>query len=197
MGLSSSLLIDARSVFPYLAVVTLSLLSKALLTYKGKHYFNPSNFGVVTVVLLGYGVVSGSGTLFAGSISTSWVFAGLGLLTVIYARQAEVSLSWLISFIVFALVRGVIERGNPWLKAELIFGTSLLLFTFHMISDPATVPQTRRFRILYGVFIALIDSILRHYQIFFSAFYALFLASCLMPWVRDLEEREAAQSVGR
>jgi Na+-transporting NADH:ubiquinone oxidoreductase subunit NqrB len=189
IGMSASLLIDAHSVVTYLGVVTLAIVSKAFVTYKGRHYFNPTNFGVVVVLLLGYGQVTGNPTLFGGSILTSWIFLGLGLTTAIYAGQAAVSLSWLGSFIILALVRGVIEQGNPWLKVELIFGTSLLLFSFHMINDPSTVPHTRKLKILYGISIASLDAVFRFKQIYFGAFYALFMASCFLPWIWDFEAK--------
>jgi enediyne biosynthesis protein E5 len=187
IALASSLLIYARSPYPYLAVVTLAISSKALITYKAKHLFNPANFGVVAMLLLAPDSVTGMPALFSGYMTPSVIFAVLGLLTVIYAHQAEVSLSWVIGFVIFAFVRSQIS-GAPVVSALLpFFGPSFLLFSFHMISDPATTPRTRGYRIAYGLFAALLDAAFRFFQIPYGMFYSLFIVCCFLPWIRDHE----------
>jgi len=187
IGLASSLLIYSRSPYPYLGAVTLAISSKALLTYRGKHLFNPANFGVVLLLLLAPRWVTGMPALFSGYLLPSVVFAVLGTITVVYAKQMEVSFSWLFGFLVLAFIRARIAGNNPLLVMLPALGPSFLLFTFHMISDPATTPRTRKYRLSFGFFVAFVDAALRYYQIPYGIFYALFFASCFMPWIREHE----------
>jgi Na+-translocating ferredoxin:NAD+ oxidoreductase RnfD subunit len=188
IGLASSLLIDARSPLPYLAVVSLASLSKAFIKGGGRHFFNPANFGVVLVLQLLPGDATGMPALFAGYLAPAIVFAVLGLATSAYARQLEVSLSWLGGFLVFGSLRAWLSSSPLAYVLAPVLSPAVLLFTFHMISDPATTPRTRKFRILFGSGVALLDSAMRYAQIPNAPFYSLFLVSCLLPWIRAREE---------
>jgi Na+-translocating ferredoxin:NAD+ oxidoreductase RnfD subunit len=133
--------------------------------------------------------VTGMPALFSGYIVPSIVFGILGMITVIYAKQLEVSLSWLFGFIGFAFVRAFIAHSDPLRLLLPIAGPSFLLFTFHMISDPATTPQTRFYRVGYGFLVALLDAGFRFYEIPYGMFYSLFFVCGLMPWIREQENK--------
>ncbi|MBN8550698.1 MAG: RnfABCDGE type electron transport complex subunit D [Deltaproteobacteria bacterium] len=187
IGLATSLLIDSRYPAVYLAAVTLAILSKAFITYRGFHLFNPANFGVVCALILAPNIATGMPALFGGYLAPSIVFFCLGVVTVLYARQSLISFSWLAGFLVFAFVRASLAGKSFLLMAMPILGPAFLLFTFHMISDPATSPRSKRHKIMYGIVIAALDAIFRYKQIPYGNFYALFLVSAGMPWMRDLE----------
>ncbi len=187
IGLASSLLIDAPSVLTYVAATALGISSKTLITYKRKHLFNPANFGLVVMLLVFPNRLTGMPQLFSGYLAPSIVFAVLGMLTVLYARQFEVSFSWLLGFVVFACARAAINGSRLLMTLAPALGPGFLLFTFHMISDPATTPRTRRFRIAFGVTVALLDALTRFFEIPYGNFYALFLVTALLPCIRDRE----------
>lgn len=187
IGLATSLLIDSRYPFVYFAAVTAAITSKALLTYRGFHLFNPANFGVVCALMLLPQYTTGMPALFGGYVLPSLVFFALGSFTVVYAHQVVVSFSWLIGFFVFAGVRAAITGASFLITALPVLSPTFLLFTFHMISDPATSPKTRNYRIAYGIIIAAMDALFRLYQIPYGNFYSLFIVTACMPWVRDLE----------
>jgi Na+-translocating ferredoxin:NAD+ oxidoreductase RnfD subunit len=191
IGLASSLLIDARTPYPYLAVAALGILSKAFLTYNGRHIFNPANFGVCVALLLAPQYVTGMPQLFSGYLAPSIVFAILGLITVWYARQLEVSLSWLAGFALFALPRALLGGTPVLLALAPLAGPGLLLYTFHMISDPATTPRTRVPRIAYGFAVAAGDALFRQLEIPYGNFYALLVVCAFLPWIREWELTKA------
>ena len=45
-GISVSILIRSTMLWPYVVTAMLSIISKYILQYKGRHIWNPSNFGV-------------------------------------------------------------------------------------------------------------------------------------------------------
>lgn len=187
VGLASSLLLDARTSYPYLVCALLGIVSKAFITYRGRHLFNPANFGVVVLLLLAPAQVTGMPQLFSGYFIPSVIFFVLGMVTVLWARQAEVSLAWLGGFVVFGLLRAAISGANPVMTLAPLLGPGVLLFTFHMISAPATTPKTRWPRIGFGVAVAAIDAGFRYLEIPYGNFYALFAVSAVIPWIWERE----------
>lgn len=189
IGLATSLLIDSRYPAVYICAVGLAILSKAFLTFRGRHLFNPANFGVVCILMLVPTLATGMPALFGGYIIPSLIFFCLGTLTVVYARQTAISFSWVFGFIFFAFVRASIAGKAFVMMALPALSPTFLLFTFHMISDPATSPRSRSHKIAYGILIAGLDAVFRFKQIPYGNFYSLFLVSAVMPWVRDYETR--------
>lgn len=186
IGLSSSLLIYSDSIWPYLCVATLAVLSKAFITYQGKHFYNPTNFGVAVILQFASAYATGYPMLFSGSLVASISFAILGIFTVVYAQQLEVSLSWLFGFIVFAWFRAYLDMAPLSAKIIAIFGPGFLLFTFHMISDPATAPKSQKARIAFGFSTAAIDALFRHFKLINSPIYSLFITSSIAPVIAHL-----------
>ncbi len=191
IGLSSSIIIDARAWYFYLFVVLAAVFSKAFITYRGKHFFNPTNFAVVLALqIFPYDVVS-IPTLFSGYLWPSVVFAILGVMTTWYARQVEVAGSWIVGFLFFAVVRSWLKHASLVLSMGPALSSAFLLFSFHMITDPVTTPKDRNERIAFGFLTALFDATFRYLEIPHGIFYSLFLTSVVMMCAR----REPALAV--
>ena len=181
-----SLMIYSPSIWPYIGAVFAAICSKAFLRYNGRHIFNPSNFGIIAMLALFPNWTVTSGNLFSGYWVPSMAFFILGTINVIWARQTLVSFSWLIAFILCNYIRGVVI-DSPFQLSLLVLNPLIILFTFHMITDPMTTPRTALFRILYGVSVALLDVAFRFYGVIGSQFYALFIATAFMPFIWELE----------
>lgn len=64
-------------------------------------------------------------------------------------------------------------------------GAAFMLFTFFMITDPMTTPETVSGRIAFGVVVGILDNLLRYKQVSQSPFFALFVVSAFVPvWRR-------------
>jgi enediyne biosynthesis protein E5 len=189
IALSTSLLIDARTPYPYLFIAALATLSKAFITYKERHFFNPSNLGVVFALQLLPTYVTGMPTLFSGLYLPSVFFFILGMFTAFYAKQIDTVISWLLAFLAFGVVRSYMAGSSLILALAPSLGPAFLLFTFHMITDPSTTPATQKYRIFFSVGVALLDAVFRYQQIPYGTFYALFILSTLTPWIRDQEKQ--------
>jgi Na+-translocating ferredoxin:NAD+ oxidoreductase RnfD subunit len=132
-------------------------------------------------------------SLFGGYLTPTLVFALLGLVTIVWARQTTVSLAWIGGFIALAFVRSAITGMNVVVALAPALGPAFLLFSFHMISDPSTTPRTRNQRIAFGLAVALIDASVRLLRIPYGSFYALFLVCVFNPWLRDREAPAVAR----
>jgi Na+-translocating ferredoxin:NAD+ oxidoreductase RnfD subunit len=152
-GLSLCLLLrtDRPGLVVIAAVVTIA--SKFLCRVDGRHLFNPTNLGLVVMLLVSGHVWVSPGQW--GSVAFGvGLMAGLGGLVVHRAERGDVTYAFLASYGLLVVGRAV-WLGDP-LTIPLLHLQSgaLLLFAFLMISDPKTTPDSRRGRICFAVLVA-------------------------------------------
>lgn len=175
-------------LWPYLLIPIIGNLSKGLIRFKGRHFFNPSNFALVIMFELFPHTVVGNYQVFSSYLGISVIFFILGTINVLYAKQGTLAFSWYISFWVFNLARYFYE-GSTYNFAYLALNPLLILFTFHMITDPMTTPKTNVGRVLFGVVAALIDCFLRSRHFPQSNYYVLFGLCACLPIIWEIETR--------
>jgi Na+-translocating ferredoxin:NAD+ oxidoreductase RnfD subunit len=77
-----------------------------------------------------------------------------GSLVVTRAARADVSLAFIAAFSAFVIGRSL-YLGEPWaLPLHRLESGAFLLFSFFMISDPKTTPDSRAGRIVFAVLVA-------------------------------------------
>lgn len=152
-GLSLCLLLRTNVALAAVGAAAIAIASKFVLRVNGKHIFNPTNAGIVAMMLLTDSVwVSpgqwGNGAFFA------FLMACVGGLVVNRATRSDVTYAFIVAYV--ALVFG----RSAWLGEPLTIplhrleNGALLLFTFFMISDPRTTPDSRPGRILFACLVA-------------------------------------------
>lgn len=132
-----------------------AILSKFALRYKGKHLFNPANFGIVSVLLLTNDAWVSPGQWGSNALLL-FLFAAAGLMILRKVGRLETSLVFLLVFGGLSFATEVLYKGWPtdlWLHK--MMNGSLLLFAFFMITDPKSIPDHRRARILWAGLIGL------------------------------------------
>ena len=129
------------------AVVTIS--SKFIVRWKGKHIFNPTNFGLVFLMLLGAPVWVSPGQW--GNVAFfGFLMACLGGLVVNRAARSDVTYAFLLSFAALQFGRAAWAMQRWQVPLHRMESGALLLFAFFMISDPKTTPNSRAGRILFA-----------------------------------------------
>jgi len=147
-------LLRTGSVDVAMLAAVVAIASKFTLRVRGKHVFNPTNFALVAMMLAVQDVwVSpgqwGSGIVFA------FLLASAGGLVVNRAARGDVTLAFL------ACYAGLLVGRSLWLGEPLAIpmhrleNGALVLFSFFMISDPKTTPDSRLGRILFAALVAL------------------------------------------
>lgn len=174
-------------LWPYTLLPIFGVLSKAFITYKGRHIFNPSNFALVCLFEFFPLAVVGNSYLFSSYMGVALIFFVLGSINAFYAKQATVAFSWLIAFILFNYIRYKLILNSPFNFAYLALNPIIILFTFHMVTDPVTIPLTRIGKVLFGISIALVDVILRAHNFPQSNYYALIICCAFLPFIWELE----------
>ncbi len=179
LGLCLLLKVNAWPIMFLAGVITIS--SKFLITFRGKHIFNPTNLGIVVIILSGNGWISpgqwGSGELVG-------LLVLLGAAGVLFrVNRWDVSVAFLGSLFLLEYFRTVHHLGWPadalWHKFS---SGTILLFAFFMITDPRTAPDHRIARILWGFMIAGLSFWLTQFWHLYQApIFALFAVSALTP----------------
>jgi Na+-transporting NADH:ubiquinone oxidoreductase subunit NqrB len=152
-GLSLCLLLRTNSLLLAITAAVVTIASKFVIRVNGKHLFNPTNIGVV-LMMLATGLVWVSPGQWGNVAFFAFLMACLGGLVVNRAARSDVTFAFIGFYM--ALVFG----RSLWLGEPLVIplhrlqSGALLLFTFFMISDPRTTPNSRAGRILFALLVA-------------------------------------------
>jgi enediyne biosynthesis protein E5 len=160
---SVTLLLRATYWWIHPIAVIAAIASKFIVRIRGKHLFNPANFGVLFALLLLPGTWISAGQWGQDVAFAGWMI-GIGSIVTRQARRADISWTF-VGFYVAALAARVMWLGQRWavLTHQLSSG-ALLLFAFFMISDPMTIPNDRRGRTAHA---ALVCAIAWFWQFYF------------------------------
>ncbi len=164
--------------------VFFTVISKYVFTFRGRHVFNPSLFGLVCALILGRGLYSSAPAYQWGG---SWalvafmITAACALFLFRIGRTALI-LSFLGFYGLQTLLRAYILRDHLPMET-LILGTltsaRFYLFTFYMLPDPKTSPSGKWQQIGLSLGIVLVDLWFHTIESLNTLFYALFLVSSL------------------
>ena len=152
-GLSLCLLLRTNSVGLAIATAVITIASKFVIRFNGKHLFNPTNFGIVAMMALSGQVWVSPGQW--GNLAVfAFLMACLGGLVVNRAARSDVTYGFIVSYMALVFGRSV-WLGEPMsIPIHRLENGALLLFTFFMISDPRTTPNSRLGRILFAAIVA-------------------------------------------
>ncbi len=160
----------------FAGTAAVALLSKHVIRFRGHHFLNPSNFGLVACFVLLGSTRADPLALWWGPMSL-WMALALGIIVVgvftilLRLQLLEIAVTF---WITFAAGIGVIAVAGHEMTARwhlgpitgfdfwraLVFSPEVLIFLFFMITDPKTSPADRRSRRVYAVAIALVAVLL-------------------------------------
>ena len=153
-GLSLCLLLRTGSPWLALLAALVTIASKFLIRWKGKHVFNPTNFGLVAMMSL-----TGSAWVSPGqwghSVLFAFLMACLGGIVVFRAWRSDVTAAFLAAYAALLLGRALLLGDPLSIPRHQLQSGALLLFSFFMISDPKTTPDSRTGRMLFAALVAL------------------------------------------
>jgi Na+-transporting NADH:ubiquinone oxidoreductase subunit NqrB len=189
-----------------LAIVTaaLSIASKFVIRWRGKHLFNPTALGLGVMMLLTPGVWVSPGQWGHAAIG-GFAIGCLGSIVVTRAARADVTFGFLAAWAALLFGRAA-WLGQPWVAPlHQLTNGSLLLFAFFMISDPRTTPDSRAGRLLFATLVALGAGVVQYVLWRTNGpLWALFACAPLVPlidrWLpgaRHLWRRDAASTDSR
>ena len=152
-GLSLCLMLRTSSDGLALTATIITIASKFIIRFNGKHLFNPTNFGIVAMILF-TGQVWVSPGQWGNVAFFAFLMACLGGLVVNRAARSDVTYAFIAFYMALVFGRSI-WLGEPLtIPLHRLENGALLLFTFFMISDPRTTPSSRAGRILFAMLVA-------------------------------------------
>ncbi len=157
-------------------------LFRAGMNGSSRHFFNPSNLGITATLLAFPWVGIAQPYMFTENLSGGWawflpavIVCSGSFLNTVFTKRVPLILSWLGAFVLQAAVRHFLF-GNLFLPSlNPMTGVAFLLFTFYMVTDPATTPTTVRGQIGFGAAVAAAYGTLMAFHIVFGLFFGLSL----------------------
>ena len=174
-GISAGILVRSPFLWPYVLTSLISITSKYVLRLKGRHLWNPTNFGVSAVVFLAPATVTVLSIQWGNVVAPMVVIWLLGSVITWRVGRLHISATYVASFLLFSLVRTAIT-GTPWLaNVAPITGPMYQLFIFFMVTDPKTTVKSWWGQCVVVFFVAFVEMLLRLAEVVYAPFYALFL----------------------
>lgn len=216
-GLACAMLLYANErLGPVAFAAVVAICSKCLLRAPvgggTRHFLNPSNFGI-TVTLLAFSWVSVAPPYQFTENMTGpgdWILPGVivctgTFLNARFTHRLPLIAAWLGGFVAQGALRSVFFDTPFGASLVPMTGVAFILYTFYMVTDPATTPEGRREQIAFGFSVAAVYGLLMVMHVVFGLFFALTIVCVFRGlgmyaarWVRGRarEEMDAASPLG-
>ncbi|HEX5234618.1 MAG TPA: hypothetical protein VFW25_04730 [Silvibacterium sp.] len=173
-GISVGILLRSPAYWPFAICAAIAITSKYVLRLKGKHLWNPSNFGICVMLFLATSAVATLSIQWGNNLSPLIAIWILGSLIIWRLRRLHICATYVISFIALAILRAWIIH-EPW-QAEIspITGPEYQLFIFFMITDPKSTVRSKSGQCVVAFSVAVVEMFFRFGQSVYAPLYALF-----------------------
>lgn len=152
-GLSLSLLLRSDSIALLIAAAIIAVGSKFVIRINNKHIFNPTNGAIVAMMLTSNRVWVSPGQW--GNVAFfGFLITCIGGLVVNRAARSDVTYAFIIFWSALVIGRSLWVGEPLTIPFHRLESGALLLFTFFMISDPKTTPDSRAGRIVFAALVA-------------------------------------------
>jgi Na+-transporting NADH:ubiquinone oxidoreductase subunit NqrB len=174
-GISVGILVRSPAFWPYALCSAISITSKYVLRVRGRHIWNPTNFGIVAMLLLAPDTVASLSVQWGNNLLPMVVVWVFGAVILRMLGRLHITLTYVASFLLFAILRAAVT-GHPFLsEVAPITGPMYQLFIFFMITDPKTTVGPIWAQALVAFLVAAVEAIFRLLEFVHAPFYALFV----------------------
>jgi hypothetical protein len=184
-GLACAMLLYANErLGPVVFASVVAICSKCVLRVpveRGtRHFLNPSNFGITVTLLVFSWVSIAPPYQFTENMTGAgdWILPAVivctgTFLNARFTHRLPLIAAWIGGFVAQAALRSLFF-DTPF-EAALVpmTGVAFILYTFYMVTDPATTPAGRREQIAFGLSVAAVYGLLIVTHVVFGLFFAL------------------------
>jgi len=174
-GISISILVRSPVLWPYALGAVLSIMSKYVLRLKGRHLWNPSNFGICALLFLAPFAVAPLSVQWGNALWPMLVIWAVGLNAVRVAKRAHITVAYVTCFFAFAFVRSLIGGSSFVTEVAPITGPMYQLFALFMVTDPKTTVSSKWGAVVVVCLVAFVEMLFRLAEVIYAPFYALFV----------------------
>jgi hypothetical protein len=190
-GLAVGMLLYANQrLWPVAFAAAAAIASKSLFRVpmgrKTLHFLNPSNFGISLTLLLFPWIGIAPPYHFTENLTGAgyWVLPGIivcsgTFLNARFTKRLPLIAAWLSCFMAQAWLRHWLFGARIQSALLPMTGVAFVLYTFYMVTDPATTPNSTRAQICFGAAVAFTYGLLMVSHIVFGLFFALSIVCVL------------------
>jgi hypothetical protein len=184
-GLACAMLLYTNERFgPVVFASVVAICSKCLLrapvSNGTRHFFNPSNFGITVTLLLFSWVGIAPPYQFTENLDRigDWLLPSLIIvsgtfLNARFTKRLPLIAAWVGGMMLQAIIRSL-AFDTPLASALVpMTGVAFILYTFYMVTDPATTPSGVRQQLTFGFAVAAVYGLLVAVHVVFGLFFAL------------------------
>ncbi len=174
-GISVGILVRSPYLWPFALCAAISITSKYVLRVKGRHIWNPSNFGICAMLFLA--------PTFVASLSIQWgnnfwpmlVIWVLGSIIIARLKRFHICATYVAAFVCFAFIRSLVTGHAFLAEVAPITGPMYQLFVFFMITDPKTTVKSKWAQALVAAIVAFVEMLFRLAEVVHAPYYSLFI----------------------
>jgi len=190
-GMATSMLLFANaSLYPIVFASAVAICSKVIFRLnaggRSRHFLNPSNTGIAVTLILFPWVGISPPYMFTENLYGigDWILPGIlvmagTLLNRVFTGRITLIIAWVFGFFLQAFIRSLFFDISFVAGLLPFTGVAFLLFTFYMISDPATTPQSKKGQIIFALSTAFFYGVLMMFHVVFGLFFALLITCSL------------------
>jgi hypothetical protein len=178
------LLYSSDRILPIALASTIAIASKYTLRLKidgrARHFLNPSNFGITMTLLFFPWVGIAAPYQFSENLRGNgyWILPAIicvsgTFINYRFTQRIPLIAGWWSGFLIQAALRNVLFDTPLVAALNPMTGVAFVLFSFYMITDPATTPFNRKRQILFGLSVAALYGLLVCLHLVFGFFFAL------------------------
>jgi enediyne biosynthesis protein E5 len=172
-GISVGILIRSPEFWPYALCSAISITSKYVIRWRGRHLWNPSNFAICALLLLAPEYIAALSVQWGNTLWPMLIVWTLGAFITYRVKRFHITATYVVSFVVLALVRSAITGHAFLAEVAPITGPMYQLFIFFMITDPKTTVTSKWGQCLVAFLVAVMEMILRLAENIHAPYYAL------------------------
>lgn len=153
-GLSLSILLKASSLWFFALAALITVGSKFVIRFRGKHIFNPTNIAIVLLVLAFPAHVWVSPGQWGQAAWLVFFLCCCGLLVLYQIPRRDMGPLFLMIWASVLFARALWLGDPAAIPIHQVQSGALLIFCFFMISDPKTIPNRFAGRVLFALSVA-------------------------------------------
>jgi len=180
----SMLLYANETLWPFAFAAAVAIGSKAIFRVPAgsgsRHVLNPSNTGISITLICFPWVSIAAPYMFTETLLgwTDWILPAIIICTgtflnLRFTQRLPLIAGWLGGFVLQAVLHSLISATPLMPKLVPMTGVAFLLFTYYMVTDPATTPVAPRNQVLFGAAVAAAYGLLVVNHIVFGIFFGL------------------------
>lgn len=194
-GISAGILVRSPILWPFALCAAISIASKYVLRYKGRHIWNPTNFGVVAIILIASDSAAVLSIQWGNNMWAMFIIWAIGLISLWKIKRLNIAMTYILSFIAFAGVRSLVTGDAFLAEVAPLTGPMYQLFALFMMTDPKTTVKSKSGQNMVAFSIAFVEMLFRLNEAVYAPFYALFIIGPIALVVEDYLKNKKSRDV--